>query len=398
MTSWSWTRRIDGPRSERLAVVRLLVEAVRAGGIQDVAAASALLTHVSPDMVLGLARFHGVSGLVLTPFRAIEGAPAELIRALRDDYDRGVERHLRVLWEMSRLRTVLEPTGARWAVIKGPVAVERLYRGPGERSYQDLDLLVEPARFERVLAALAADGSEVLDRNWTLLRSDLLGEVHLQLPAGTPLDLHWNLINMNRGRMRVDSPEILGRTITIDASGVALPTLGPEDTIVHLALHAALSGGDKLLWLKDVERAATLLEPRWDLVVERARRWGVAAPTGLILSRAAEVLGAPIPADVPAALIGPRARRLIRRIERVSPWELSVGRLTAATHVVSRTSSLGFLGAAVWFARRAAKRLDPREPRASSVFTSRGDEHDRSAYFADVAASPDGRKPVTKTG
>jgi hypothetical protein len=125
----------------------------------------------------------------------------------------------------------------------------------------------------------------------------------------------------------------------------------------------AISGGDKLRWLKDLSARPRRRLP-WKRR-RRARRWGVAAPTGLILARSREVLAAPIPAWVPAQLLGAGSTRLVRLVERASPWELSVGRLTAASHVVSRSISQGPVvhrsGSFGGF-----RSLDPREPAASS--------------------------------
>lgn len=381
MNSWSWTRRVAGSRSQREAGACLLRQCVLDAKAFDPGIATRLLAQTSPEIVLSLADYHGVTGMSYERLRSVDGAPLLLVEALRERYVGAVQAHLRVIWELARVKPILDATGARWAVIKGPAAVERLYTAPGQRPYLDLDLLVDPAAFRDVLAALQAAGSQLLDRNWMVLRRDLLGEVHLLLPGGTPLDLHWNLINMNRGRMSIDSAEVLDRAAQADLGGVTVGTLDPADMVVHLAVHAALSGGDKLLWLKDIERAATVLDPPWERVVERARRWNVAAPTGLILSRARDVLAAPIPGWVAGQLLGPGSARLVHLVERASPWDLSVGRLTAASHVVSRTISHGPVRAALWFVRRSARSLDPREPVASSAFTARGDDRDREAFI-----------------
>jgi hypothetical protein len=149
-----------------------------------------------------------------------------------------------------------------------------------------------------------------------------------------------------------------------------------------------------LLWLKDIERASALLEPSWPTVIERARDWHVAAPVGLMLARTREVLGSAIPDDVPGQLLGTGSARVVSLVERASPWELSVGRLTAASHVVSRNISHGPVGASLWFLRRVARSLDPREPAASSAFTPRGDERDLQAFMDAVVTMPSRRRPL----
>lgn len=389
--SWSWSRRVEGRRSDRLAIARALIDCARADGPRDPSGAVEILARSSSQTVMALVRFHGVGGLLYQALRPLDGVPTELIADLRSEYDQAVQGHLRMLWELAHLQPTLDATGVPWAIVKGPVAVERLYLDPGLRAYQDLDLLVDPAGFRVVIEALRTSGSEVLDRNWTLLREDLLGEVHLRLRGGTPLDLHWNLINVDRGDMWVDSSEVLGRVIRTTLGGVAAGILDPEDTLVHLAMHAALSGGDRLRWLTDIDRAARALEPDWELVSERSRRWGVAEPVGLMLGRTRAVLSSPIPSSVPAALLGAPSRRFVRLAERVSPWELSVGRLTALSHVVSRNIAKGPIGATAWLVRRAIKWLDPREPAASSAFTPRGGEQDRAAFIDAVVHSSEMR-------
>jgi hypothetical protein len=387
VNSWSWTRRIDGSREQRAAGAELLRQCVLPDDAERAEVLSRLLERTTPGIVVALAEYHGVAGLAYDRLRQLEAPPAELMGPLRERYVGGVQSHLRVIWELTRLAPILDGTGARWAVIKGPAVVERLYPAPGLRPYFDLDLLVDPAAFGDVLEALQASGSRLLDRNWLMLRRELWGEVHLLLPGGTPLDLHWDLINMNRGRMAIDAQGVLDRTVRVDLGGVTVPTLDAADTVVHLAVHAALSGGDKLLWLKDVERAAAILDPPWSSVTERAHEWNVAAPAGLILGRARTTLDAAIPAEVPGQLLGSRATRLVGLVERISPWEQSVGRLTAASHVVSRTISQGPIGATSWLIRRAIHSLDPREPEASSAATPRGDLRDREAFVDAVIRS-----------
>lgn len=396
MNAWSWTRRVQGSRAQRKAAAELLTQCVRDPSSFDLGTAAGVLAQSSPEIVLAMADYHGVSGMVYERLQALEAAPEPFMAELRERYASAVHGHMRVLWELGQVQSVLDGIRAPWAVIKGPAAVELLYSAPGQRAYNDLDLLIDPGAFRDVLDALLASGARMLDRNWARIRREMLGEVHLLLPGGTPLDLHWNLINMNRGRMRVDSTEVLRRAGRTDLGGVSVCTLDPVDTVVHLALHAAISGGDKLLWLKDVERAAVVLAPSWEAVVERARRWNVAAPVGLILGRSLRVLSAPIPAWVPGRLLGAGSTRLVRIVERASPWEFSVGRLTAASHILSRNIGEGPVAASLWFVRRSFHYLDPREPARSSTFTTRGDDADRKA-FIDAVIRSGTRRPSSES-
>jgi hypothetical protein len=328
-----------------------------------------------------------VSGLIYPRLRNVDGAPETLLAALQSDFDASVHRHLQSTWELSRLKSTLDATRVPWVVVKGPAAVELLYRGQGGRLYQDLDVLVEPSGFREVLDALELSGLQQLDRNWAVLRREMRGEVHYGGATRLEIDLHWNLVNMYRGRMRIPTRELLRRAVAVRLAGVDVCTLDPADSLIHLCVHAAISGGDRILWLKDIERAVAAGTVAWDDVVSRSRRWNVAAPVGLMLARSARFLGAEVPVEVTNDLVPPGARRLIRVIDRLFPWQRALGRLTSPNRLMARSIHQGLLGGSVWLVVRSMRNLDPGQEEASSAFTPGGDEHDRAAFIESVTTS-----------
>ena len=140
--------------------------------------------------------------------------------------------------------------------MKGPAIAERLYPSPDLRVYDDLDIVVAPADFSRAIDAFEASGLELLDRNWDLIRREGRGQLHLRLPLGTLADIHWHLLNREvvRNAFDVLVEPLFERARQIDLLGSPTRTLDPVDTLLHLGIHAALSGADRLLWLKDLER------------------------------------------------------------------------------------------------------------------------------------------------
>ena len=367
--------------------MELLIGAVRPEQFIDRSQADRLLGHAPPEVLLALADYHGVAGMAYEALRPVLHPLDPLLSELKARYFRAVTGHMRVAHGLVQVRAVLDAVGCEWAVIKGPAAVEILYEGvPGRRAYGDLDLLVHPAGFADAVDALNELGAKLLDRNWKVLRRDMRGEVHLALPSGVLIDLHWNLINMYRGRMRIDSAEVIARRRHVEAGGLGFPSLDAEDATLHLALHAALSGGDRLLWLKDLERAVAIWRPDWELVIERADRWSVGPPVGLLLARAHNVLSAEVPHTVTDRLIGGGMRRIARLVDRVSPWEYGMGRLAAPTRLMARSVGKGAVGAPAWVLWRAIRNLDRGQERRSLTFTPRGDERDRQAFMDAVVA------------
>jgi hypothetical protein len=350
----------------------------------DLDAAVAALQASSASTVLETARYHGVGGFVYK--RLISSALFEPIETdLRRMYTDALHGHMRTLYALSRVQSVLERSGAQWAVIKGPVLAELVYREPGLRTYNDLDVIVEPGRFAEVVAELEGSGAKLLDRNWKVIRRELFGELHFVAAAGVLLDLHWNLVTIYRGRTSISTDEILSRRVPVSLAGVPAFSLEQHDQLIHLAVHAALSGGDKLLWMKDIDLAVRSGGLDWDLIAERAQRWRVAAPVGLMLARVAATLETPVPDGLAAKLLGRYYSALVSMVDRMSPWQHALGRVNTPSLLLSRSIGQGPLGAAGWLLRRTVRNLDPREPTASSAFTPRGSPSDREAYFEVVA-------------
>lgn len=298
--------------------------------------------------------------------------------------------HLRVLADLDHVRACLAADDIPFLVVKGPVLSEHLYPSPDLRMYEDLDLLIPPNSFERAVDALREGGSPLLDRNWALTRADTRGQLHFQLPMGTLADVHWHLLNRENVRdgFQITTDDLFERSREVHVGGRSVRTLHPVDTLLHVALHAALSGGDRLIWLKDIERALVVDRPPWDDVIERARAWKAGRSIAITLNRARRSLGAPVPGDVLDALFASRLwRRLSDEIDGRSPTERSVGRESPAVFWAQLTRDSGVATARA-VTNRASRRMRAMTHRGSSpgaIFTSSGTEEDERTFLQRVA-------------
>jgi hypothetical protein len=368
-------------RAELESAFRVLI-ACAVDSPRDESALQSMLGETLPPLLLELADFHRVTGLMYEVLRKDKHAPEVLVDGLGARYVAAVAGHMRAMDSLAIVRDAFDRVGCRWAVFKGPVAVETLYGGfPGRRAYLDLDVLVAPEAFGDVLSELDRVGGTLVDRNWIGMRRSMRGEVHVVLPGGMPVDLHWNLIDMYRRNMHLDTGEILDRARMVDLGGLLVPTLDAADGVLHLAFHAAYSGGDRLLWLKDVERAVALWQPEWETVVERALEARIGRSVGLIMDRSQSVLQAPIPEEVRDKLLGRKLLRAARVIDHISPWQFGFGRLAAPTRLFSRSVGHGLPGAAAWVVARAIRNLDPWQQRRTSTFTRSGGAREREAFI-----------------
>jgi hypothetical protein len=231
----------------------------------------------------------------------------------------------------------------------------------------------------------------VYERNWPLVRDRRLGALRLTTPAGGVLDLHWHIFYERtvRAAMPVDVVALRERSRTVLLGGRQVRTLDPLDTLTHVAVHAALDGGDRLVWLKDIEQALLYRAvPDWDALAARADEWHGAPAVALMLHRARRVLGAAVPAAVLTRLVSdPVWRGLVRGADLVpalSAGHASLGRGVArATRADGRASRRELAHRAAAFLRgRDRERFDPDDPESAAY--PAGGAAERSAYLEDV--------------
>lgn len=241
--------------------------------------------------------------------------PAEFHRRVEDArFTRLSSLHL-----LTRIDSALSPIGVAWAVLKGPAVASR-YRRPELRTYNDLDVLVDGGRFGEAIDALVQVGFKDVNRNWGNYLRYGVAETPLIAP-GTTLDLHWHVVGLERRRVgtSINPLEMLERRRTVSLGTLDIPTLDREDLLIHVALHAAQSGGTRLTWLRDIAELVRSDGPGWDVVERRVRDSGGGARIGQVLDRARWVVSAAVPESTVRSLTGATllsARRTLDRFDR----------------------------------------------------------------------------------
>lgn len=238
---------------------------------------------------------HGVTPALAVRLRGRDDVPAELTERLQACYRDQLARHLRTLADLRRLSSVLNETQMGWAVVKGPALAEGLWPRPDLRVYVDLDVLIDRRNLREAVAMLEANGVAPVDRNWPFILERVQGELSMELPFGTPLDLHWHLVNDRALRrvFRFPMDDLLGRSAPAKLGSVVAPVLDPVDTVLHLAYHMIHSGGHRLVWLNDFHLAVTAPGMDWDELYDRAQAYGCRLALALSLQRTASVLHPP---------------------------------------------------------------------------------------------------------
>ena len=279
----------QGERTESNPKIgRLLVAALRGDQVVPESAAQLL-------QLIEAAAHHGVLLAVRRAYPADRADPhgQELVESARRL--RGLA--LRIAHEAVAVSTSLRDAGVHHAVLKGP-AIATAYPD-SDREFVDLDVLVDPADMTRATTELERHGARILKLGGSP-RRDGVGELVLGLRSGVSVDLHADLIHHDAVRRQFNLPTepLLARTTTATVLGRELPVLDPEDSCIYVALHAAISGGDRLVWLADLDALVRQGSIRWTLLIARARNSATALVVAVMLERTATVLGSPVPRAV----------------------------------------------------------------------------------------------------
>jgi hypothetical protein len=193
-----------------------------------------------------------------------------------------------------------------------------LYPDTGDRTYADLDLLVDRRQFPKAVDLLEGLGYEHAVHDWALAEAVLAGQIGMKSPI-LHVDLHWHLhfSRDDRRQFAIDPVAMVGRARRVKVSSLTVPTFDSVDTLLTLGFHAARSDGHRLVWLKDVERAVTVDQPDLDELVRRCLAYRCGPPVGLVLGRARWLLGTEVPDEIIRALTPPTLRAADRLVCRI---------------------------------------------------------------------------------
>jgi hypothetical protein len=372
-------------RRDRSGLRQLLVGAVAAHD-RDPSNDLGHLVESAPVRALpAAARLHRVTGAALQGLDGVENVPQDVRARMESARTSSALHHLVVIGGLSQIARAFDDAELTWLVMKGPAVAALLYSDAGERDYADLDLLVGRRDFPTAMAILENLGYRSPILNWSLAERMMAGQIEMRTSA-ISVDLHWDLYysDSDRRPFRLVSEELLERRRIIEAFGQRLPTFDAPDTLITLAVHAARSGGHRLLWFKDMERALAVEQPDLDEILRRSRSYRCGPPVGTMLHRARSLLGADVPVEYLRAMV-PRGLRAAETITTRAQHPVQFHDRDTATRWLARsmrsslTRTIGSVPGRIH--RSTMKRVRP------PVENETDDPHEKASFLAAVAAS-----------
>jgi len=210
--------------------------------------------------------------------------------------------------ELAAIAAALDEAGVPVLLLKGAALGRMVYGSPAERPVSDFDLLIPADRLEPAREALAAREYQAAGLFW-FVRWQQRYRAELPLVCYAPgrerllVELHWSLVELPYYIDRIPMAEIWQASEPATGlPGARLPDAATA--LLHGCAHWALhhSQEQRLLWLLDVDRLARCGRVDWDLVLDRATRWGLQLALRTIVLQAEAHLGSPVPEAVRQAM------------------------------------------------------------------------------------------------
>jgi hypothetical protein len=178
--------------------------------------------------------------------------------------------------------------------LKGLSLAKTIYGDIALRPMSDMDLLVKEEDLVRAGRILLTLGYKPHFPAW-----ESILKTHHHLPPftnknGAMIELHWNIVTPD-SPIKVDLDGLWERACLIKVDNVEVRAFSPEDLFLHLCIHACvhLQTGLGLMPLCDMAGLIKTSGDKidWQIVIERATRWGGQKCVYLMLLLVRELLG-----------------------------------------------------------------------------------------------------------
>jgi hypothetical protein len=265
-----------------------------------------LTSLLTPDLdwerVIGSAEHHRLIPALHSALAGKNHIPSTLrVRAHKQAW-----RAMRFTTELAKIARDFDQRGIEFLALKGPALSQLLYHNPCLRQFGDLDLLVRPRDVRHARTALNELGFESglhlsPKQEKSHLRSgyecafDLKSEPHV-------VELHWQVVP-HFYAINFDIDQLFSRSVPIDIDGIGLRTLGHNDLILALCVHAAKHEWSQIGMLRDIA-AVTSFNLDWDWIFGEARRLGILKILQISLLAVREVFSVTLPARLPSPIAG----------------------------------------------------------------------------------------------
>jgi putative nucleotidyltransferase-like protein len=286
-----------------LTCARAALDARQRKQVQDL-----VLQPLDWELVVQLADRHGLQPLLHWHLNDVcpDVVPAAIRQHLRVAFQRVSALNILLTHELQKLLTLFAEHDIQAVPYKGPVLALQLYGNVALRQFSDLDILVHPRDVLRARDLLIAEGYAQLPP-LTEGQQAVLLRTQCNLPFTRErnrmiVELHWTVSAPTFARpFEVD--DFWSRLLDGRLETMSIKVPANEDLLFALCIHGSKHLWERLAWICDIAGlVATQTELNWEELMRCARATGNERMLFLGLRLAADLLEAPLPKQVEAAL------------------------------------------------------------------------------------------------
>jgi hypothetical protein len=248
------------------------------------------------DKMLQLVEHHRLVPQAYEQLSSHDGAPPAFLEALRKRYQTNARQALWLTSELIRIVRDFESRGIAVLPYKGPALAESLYADVTMRQFGDLDLMVHPADVSKAKAALGEMGYKnnfhFTDREERAYLASGYEYTFDSAQGRNMVELKWQILPRFYS-INFDVDAMFHRAANLIVAGHSLRTLGTEDLLLVLCVHAAKHAWVQLSWLCEITQLAKQ-SLDWGAIAAQSKKLGVERIVAMNFLLAHQLLSAPL--------------------------------------------------------------------------------------------------------
>lgn len=243
------------------------------GGQSRLDNTSLLAPELDWERILESAEYHRLIPAMHSAWAGTNGVPS----TLRTRAHKHAWRVMHFTVELTRIAHCFEQRGIEFLAHKGPALAQLLYGDPAMRQFGDLDVIIRSRDFGRAKDALIELGYDPglrlsARQEQAFLRSGYECSFGLNSERNL-VELQWQIVPRFCS-INFDIDALFRRSARIDLNGLSLKTLGHEDLLLALCVHAAKHEWAQLGMLRDISALAQF-DLDWNWISTAAHRLGI---------------------------------------------------------------------------------------------------------------------------
>jgi hypothetical protein len=282
---------------------RLWLDCLAGNFTENTIAQLARVSTFEATRLIALSKKQGLTALFYWRVRPFANRlPSTLIEPLRQQYLFETARSVQREKELARVLSALNTAKVQTVVFKGAALAHTVYPLPELRTTGDFDLWIDLKQMDDAIYSLEQIGyvwreKKSRPHTWQLERE---GEIQLfgTGPRHGLVELHYGVFagEWLYRTACVNSATVRARCQPATIVGQSAWTLAPEDALIQIAVHIAISHSMSATVLRSLMDILFLSSHigDWEQVVSRVHKWRVATPVGLVLQFADDLLRIPV--------------------------------------------------------------------------------------------------------